>query len=82
MYMPVFFSLRLDGYSRAPKISLNSSFVHVIFHICAEVSQLEVDEVSSSSPELSLNETHKCPDYQLRVDQAPGFLRVFYKCMV
>ena len=46
------------------------------FHICAEVSQLEVDELSSSSPESSLNETHKCSDYQLEVDQAPRFLRV------
>ena len=31
----------------------------------------------SSPPELSLNETHKCSNYQLEVDQAPRFLRVF-----
>ena len=31
MYKPSFLSLRLDGYSRAPKISLNSSYIHAIY---------------------------------------------------
>ena len=43
MYMPGFLGLRLDGYSRAPKISLNSSYIHVIYTYVS-ISQLEVDE--------------------------------------